>query len=140
MESIFEINWGAVLVGTICYSLFCGLWHRQFAFGKKWHEAMGFKPPHGWKETSIYYIVPLLSCFATTVSLAILQIELQINTVWKLVQLGIIAGFGIAMAVVFTASIIPIMKKPLLFGMITGTSQGLGITLASFVIYFISKI
>ncbi len=66
-----DINWLAVAVGTIVYCAFCGIWHRQFAFGKKWEQAMGFDRPANWKETNIYYVVPLISCFVTTVVISI---------------------------------------------------------------------
>jgi hypothetical protein len=37
-----DLNWFAVAAGTIAYCAFCGIWHRQFAFGRKWERAMGF--------------------------------------------------------------------------------------------------
>ncbi len=52
------INWFAIIIATISYSAFSGIWHRQFAFGKKWEQAMGFERPANWKESTIYYIVP----------------------------------------------------------------------------------
>ena len=52
-----DINWLAVIVATIAYSAFSGIWHRQFSFGKKWENAMGFSRPENWKETTIYFIV-----------------------------------------------------------------------------------
>ena len=67
MGMLTELNWLAIAVGTIFYCAFCGIWHRQFAFGKKWEEAMGFERSENWKETNIYYVVPLISCFVTTV-------------------------------------------------------------------------
>ncbi|MDR2145698.1 MAG: hypothetical protein LBE91_04470, partial [Tannerella sp.] len=51
---------------------------------------------------------------------------------------GILTGVGVAMAVVFTVSVLPIMKKPLVFGAITGTAQAVGIIIAALVIFFIS--
>lgn len=139
MNVISEINWLAVAIGTIVYSAFSGIWHRQFAFGKKWEEAMGFKRPEGWKETNIYYIVPLISCFTTTIAISILLKLTLVSSYNQALKLGILAGFGFAMAVVFTTAVIPIMKKPLLFGVITGTAQALGITIVTMVVYYISK-
>ncbi|AKD02031.1 DUF1761 domain-containing protein [Pontibacter korlensis] len=139
MEIITELNWVAIAVGTIFYCVFCGIWHRQFAFGKKWEEAMGFQRPENWKETNIYYIVPLVSCCVTTVVIAILLKLTIANSYNDALRLGILIGFGIATAVVFTTSVIPIMKKPLTFGAITGTAQALGIILLTLIIYAISN-
>ncbi len=35
MNILTELNWLAIVIGTIAYCAFCGIWHRQFAFGKK---------------------------------------------------------------------------------------------------------
>jgi len=139
MDILSQIDWLAIILGTIVYSAFSGIWHKQFAFGKKWEEAMGFKRPEGWKETSIYYIVPLISCFTTTVAISILLKVTQVSSITSALKTGALAGVGIAMAVVFTAAVIPIMKKPLLFGAITGTAQALGIILVTVVVFLISK-
>jgi Na+-translocating ferredoxin:NAD+ oxidoreductase RnfA subunit len=133
-----NINWLAVAVGTITYCAFCGIWHRQFAFGKKWEQAMGFHRPENWKETNIYYVVPLISCFVTTVTIAILLKLTNVNSFSDALTLGLLAGVGFATAIVFTTATIPTMKKPLVFGAITGTAQALGITIVTLIIYAIS--
>lgn len=139
MNILSELNWLAVAVGTVAYCAFCGIWHRQFVFGKKWEEAMGFKRPENWKETNIYYIAPLIACFVTTVALAILMKLTNATSFNDALTVGLLTGFGIAMAIVFTTAIIPTMKKPLLFGAITGSAQALGITIVTLTIYAISK-
>jgi hypothetical protein len=139
MNIVFELNWLSIIVGTIAYCAFCGIWHRQFAFGKKWEDAMGFKRPDNWKETNIYYIVPLIACFVTTVAIAILLKLTNTNSFPEALLLGLLLGIGLAMAVVFTTAVIPTMKKPLTFGAITGTAQAIGITLVTLIVYAISK-
>lgn len=134
-----EINWLAVIIATIVYSAFCGIWHRQFAFGKKWEKAMGFQRPSGWKETNIYFIVPLIACFVSTVAIALLLKLTNATSYSDSIKLGLILGIGFAMAIVFTTAVIPIMKKPLTFGVITGIAQAIGISLAAFIVYAISK-
>lgn len=137
--SLVNINWIAIVVGTIAYSAFCGIWHRQFAFGKKWEQAMGFNRPENWKETNIYYIVPLISCFTTTVAISILLNLTSVNSFLDALTLGLLTGVGYATSIVFTTAVIPIMKKPLMFGLITGTAQGLGVTIITIIVYSISK-
>jgi Protein of unknown function (DUF1761) len=134
-----DINWLAVALGTIAYCAFCGIWHRQFAFGKKWEQAMGFDRPENWKETNIYYIIPLISCFVTTVVISILLKLTGVTSYSDALTLGLLTGVGFATAIVFTTAVIPIMKKPLVFGAITGTAQALGITLVTLIVFAISK-
>lgn len=137
-STLSDINWLGVAIGTIAYSAFCGIWHRQFAFGKKWEQAMGFDRPPNWKETNIYYVVPSISCFVTTVVIAILQKLTNVNSFVDALILGLLTGVGFATAIVFTTGIIPTMKKPIVFGAITGTAQALGITIATLIIYALS--
>jgi hypothetical protein len=67
--SLSEINWLAIALATVVYCAFSGIWHRQFVFGKKWENAMGFQRPENWKETKIYFVVPFFSCLITTLVL-----------------------------------------------------------------------
>jgi Protein of unknown function (DUF1761) len=136
MTTLFtEINWLAVIIATIAYSAFSGIWHKQFAFGKKWEEAMGFVRPEGWKETSIYYIVPSIGCLTASIAMSILVNLLPLKSINEAILLGLIVGIGFGTTVTFTNAIIPIMKKPTIFGAITGTAHALSITLVTVIIY-----
>ncbi|EMY60147.1 DUF1761 domain-containing protein [Leptospira terpstrae] len=84
-----ELDWMSILGATIAYSAFSGIWHRQFAFGKKWEEAMGFKRPENWKETAIYYIVPSISCLITTIATASLIKIVSLSTLIDAFSFGI---------------------------------------------------
>ncbi len=137
--TLSDINWLAVAAGTIAYSAFCGIWHRQFAFGRKWEQAMGFDRPKDWKETNIYYIVPLFSCFVTTVAISIMLKLTNVNSYSDALKLGLLTGAGFATAIVYTTAIIPTMKKPLVFGAITGTAQGLGVALVTLIVFALSE-
>lgn len=137
--SITEINWFAVAIATIGYSAFSGIWHRQFAFGKKWEEAMGFKRPESWKETTIYYITPSISCFIASLAMAILIDLLYISSIKEAFLLGLIVGIGFSTTVTFTNAVIPTMKKPTVFGAITGAAHAIGTTLVAIIIFAIGK-
>jgi hypothetical protein len=133
-----EINWLSVIIATLVYSAFSGNWHKPFAFGKPWEKAMGFQRPDNWKESAIYFVVPSISCFCTCLTLALLMQNIKISSFVSSVTLGLITGIGIASSVTFTNAVIPTMKKPLLFGLITGSAHVFGITLASITLYFLN--
>ncbi len=140
MINIFtELSWLAIIVGTIAYCAFCGIWHRQFVFGKTWEKAMGFDRPENWKETNIYYVVPLIACFITTIAIATILKLTNATSILDAVKVGSILGVGFGMAIVFTTAVIPTMKNPLKFGAITGTAQALGILLVTIIIHLISN-
>ena len=138
LSIMYNLNWLAVVAATIAYSAFSGMWHRQFAFGKKWEAAMGFKRTENWKETGIYYTVPLLACFTTSVVVAVLQKLVYINSVSSAFTFGITLGIGFGLAITFTNAVIPTMKKPLVFGAITGTAHAFAISLVAVIIYVIN--
>jgi hypothetical protein len=137
--TLSNINWLAIALGTIAYSAFSGIWHKQFAFGKKWEDAMGFSRPENWKETPIYYFVPSISCFTTTLVISFLSSSLNISSLAEALKLGLITGVGFATAVTFTNAVIPTMKKPIIFGAITGSAHAIGITLVTIIIFLFSK-
>ena len=134
---LIKIDWISVAIATLAYCAFSGFWHRQFMFGKKWEEAMGFQRPDYWKETSIYFIVPFFSCFVTTLVVAVLVSLINPHSIREAILLGLMLGVGFATAVTFTNAVLPIMKKPLIFGLITGTAHAIGITLATAIIYYL---
>ncbi|WP_158861533.1 DUF1761 domain-containing protein [Lunatibacter salilacus] len=136
---IFEINWLAVGIGTVVYCAFCGVWHRPFLFGKQWEKAMGFERPPDWTEKNIYYVVPLISCFVTTVVISVLLKMTHTDSFVDALTLGLLTGIGFATSIIFTTAVIPTMKRPLVFGAITGMAQGLGITIVTLIVYGHSK-
>jgi Protein of unknown function (DUF1761) len=133
-----EINWIAIALSTVAYCAFSGIWHRQFAFGKKWERAMGFHRPENWKETTIYFVVPFFSCLITTMAVAVLVNICNPNSITEAGTLGLLLGIGFATTVTFTNAVIPTMKEPVVFGAITGTAHAIGITLASIIIYLMA--
>ena len=135
--SIPELNWLGILIGTVVYSAFSGIWHRQFAFGKKWENAMGFERPKDWKETNIYFIVPLIGCFVASLAIALLHNWIGILGIKSAILLGLTVGLGIGTTTTFTNAVIPTMNKPLAFGLITGTAHAISLTLVSIIIYLI---
>lgn len=137
--ALAQINWVAVFIATIIYSAFSGIWHRQFAFGKIWERAMGFDRPDGWKETSLYFVIPFFCCLITSTAIAILLSLVKAATYVDAFYLGIVVGVGIATAVTLTNSVIPTMKRPMVFGAITGTAHAISIVMATIVIYAMSK-
>jgi len=98
---------------------------------------MGFDRPDGWTETNIYYIVPSIGCFLAAVAMGVLHHWLQIANLSEAITLGMIVGIGIAMTTTFTNAVIPIMKNPLVFALITGTAHLISLTLVSILIYLI---
>jgi len=132
-----HFDWLGVCLGTLLYTVFSGMWHRQFAFGKKWDLAMGFDRPEGWKESNIYYVVPFLGCLISSFAVGILHYWINVPSLMAALEIGMVVGVGIGATVTFTNAVIPIMKRPVLFGLITGTAHAFSLMLVSVVIFLV---
>ena len=60
---------------------------------------MGFSRPENWKKTTIYFVVPSVSCLTTSLVGAILLNLLKVNSCNEALTLGLLNGIGIATAV-----------------------------------------
>jgi Protein of unknown function (DUF1761) len=139
MRLLTEIHWGAVIPAALIYSVFCGIWHRPFLFGKKWEAAMGFKRTIGWTDPPIQYVVPMIACLVTTIVVAMLLQLLSLTTFGEVLTLAAMLGIGFGAPIVFTVGTIPIMHKPLTFGRITGSAQALGIAITTMLVHYLSR-
>lgn len=133
--SVFKINWLGVFIATFVYFLLGGLWFSQFVFGKQWDRALGFDRPSTWKETPIYFMGPFLGCLITSIAIAIVSRLANVSSSQEAIILGIVTGIGFASTVSFTDAITPIMRKPLLYGVITGAYHTIGFVLVSMIVY-----
>jgi hypothetical protein len=132
---ITDINWLAVVIATLAYFLFCGLWYSPIAFRKYWDEALGFVRPDKWKTTAIYFVVPLAGCLLASIAVAILTKALHISSLSDAITFGIVIGIGFSAAVSFVNAVTPKMAKPLLYGLVTGAGHLIGIIIVSVIIY-----
>lgn len=137
--SIADINWLAVAVATVAYFLLGGLWFSPFVFSKHYDKAIGFDRLRNWKWTSIYFIGPFLGCLLASFAIAVLTNTLNINSTTQAITFGLVAGLGISSSVSFVNAITPKMPLPILFGLITGMYHLVGITIATIIIYAMTK-
>lgn len=140
LDVFFKINWLGVLTASAGYILLSGIWHRPFAFGKLWYSAMGFERKKDWKETGIYYIIPTISCFLTSTGIAFIHSAAKVASFYDALITGLVVGALVGAAVTFTNAVIPIMRNPVRFGLITGTAHLLGITFTSLLYYIINAV
>ncbi|MDN5202697.1 DUF1761 domain-containing protein [Fulvivirgaceae bacterium BMA10] len=135
--SMIDINWIGVIAATFAYYVFGGLWFSQLGFGKKWDDALGFERPEKWKETTIYYVGPFVGCLIASIAMSILSQLVNISSYKGAILIGLVAGIGFAASVSFVNAITPTMRKPLLFGAITGIYYIIGAILVSVIIHAI---
>jgi Protein of unknown function (DUF1761) len=121
-EVLGELNWLAVVVAALAYFAFGGLWFSTAAFGRQWQRALGWDRDESETPGVEYYIGPLITCFVTTLALAMLAEATGTDTLGEALVLGIVTGVGVAAAVLFvTGYFDPKKPRPMTwFGITTG--------------------
>lgn len=133
--SVFEINWTGVFLATLVYYLLGALWFSPIGFQKKWDRAIGFQRVKGWKPDYRYFLFPLLSSAMVSISMALLQKNLLVESFGQSVCLGLVTGLGFALSISLTNAITPKKKNPILFGLLTGFYHVFGIVTVSAIVY-----
>jgi hypothetical protein len=96
-ETLGDINWLAVLVGTVAYFALGGVWYAAPVFGRAWQRAGGVEIPEGQSPGAKYYVGPLLTCFVSSIATAMLAFATASATVAEGLVLGIVVGVGFAL-------------------------------------------
>ncbi len=135
--NIFDLNWIGIIIASIVYFIFGGLWFSPIGFQKQWDKAIGFDRQKTWKPTAIYYFGPFVSGLIASVAHAILIQNTKIDSLFDSITLGLITGLGFAFAISFINAITPKMKNPILFGLITGLYHTTGFVIISVIIYLL---
>ena len=97
------LNPWAILVATLLGFLIGGLWYGPF-FGQAWLQALG-KSQDQLLPPGLPMLVALISQAGFSVALALLIVQLDLRSLWKGLQLGLLVGIGfnaMAMAADFT--------------------------------------
>ena len=93
-----DLNWLAVIVAAVAYFALGGLWYAQAVFGKAWQRASGITVPDGQRPGAAFYIIPLITCFLSTLATAMIAASTGSSTVGDAIVLGLVVGVGYALA------------------------------------------
>lgn len=132
-DTTTAITWWPVLVAGLAYFMLGAPWFTGL-FGSAYDAATGVTRSRNQKWPLIYYVGPLLTSMVVAVATAILVQALDIRTVPDALKLGLVVGLGYSASISFTNGITPNMKRPLLFGAVTGSYHLLGAILVSVIL------
>src|SRR5436305_6457890 len=111
-----DLNWLAVLVAALAYFALGGLWFTPAVLGRAWQRAMGVEMPAGQPVRPTYLLAPLLTCLLAAVAMVMLASASRTDTLGEGAVLGLVAGFGVAAAVlVITGKFDPTKRRPLVW-------------------------
>ena len=132
-EIFKEINWIAVLVGTLAYFALGAIWY-SFLFKDKWiaYNKIDMSDPNGKKGVGAIMFASFIMMFISSTGLAILTEYLGLSSWQHGVHLGLLSGICFAS----TSMAINMLyeKKPLGLFLINGGYQLIGNIIAAIII------
>lgn len=128
-----EINWIAVLAAWIAFTALGGVWFAVL-FPKAYNRSLGRDPDAAPMSAPIFFVGPTLCTLAISITTAILMYALNIETYRDALTFAALAGFGYLVANTTNIAINPNFPRPLLYALISGTYNIIGIVLACMLI------
>lgn len=133
-DALGEVNWLAILVGTLTWWILGALWYAQPVFGKAWVRSAGVTIQEGQRPGPAIYIVPLIAAFVTTTVAAMLARSTGSSTLGEGFVLGILLGVGFGVALYAVEATFGSRPEPGVWFLITGSYQLLGILIATVIV------
>jgi hypothetical protein len=134
LQSLFTLNWLAILAATAVLYVLGGLWYSPAIFGSRWRAGVGFVPPDGWRPGPLLYLAPLAGCFVVTLATALLVMVTDAHSLTDGIALGLIVGLGYGAAVAGVDATAPSHPRPGALALITGAYWTLGLTLVAVIL------
>lgn len=128
LSTFSQINWLAVLVAFVVYSVFGALWFTLF-FKKQYALSLGRTEVLPEKPAPIFIIGPAICSFFITVTSAMLMQRLGVDTYGESLEFGGIIGLGYLVANTVNIAINPNMPRPIYYGILVGAYHFVGILL-----------
>ncbi|HJP66708.1 MAG TPA: DUF1761 domain-containing protein [Actinomycetota bacterium] len=130
-----DLNWLAVIVAAVAFFALGGIWYAPPVFGRAWRESMGWDMPEGQRPGPAFYIGPLITCFISSVAVAMIARATGSDTVGEGIVLGLVVGVGIAGAVLAVTGLFdPKKANPQLWAAIAIGYQVVGLVLVGVIV------
>jgi hypothetical protein len=106
-----EINWLAVVVGTIGYQVLGALWYGPL-FGSRWMAAMGYESGEdvGGEDPRVGYVLTAIGSLIAAIALAVLVDWIGAATPQTGLLVGLVAGIGFVATSALQA--VPFEERP----------------------------
>jgi Protein of unknown function (DUF1761) len=132
-DTLGDLNWLAVIVGTIAYFMLGALWYSPVFLGKPWMRAVGMDQSEMEQGPGpSVYIAPLVGYFISAVATGMIAAATGSTTVGDGLVLGLVVGIGYSAVVAgLTATFSPKMPEPMTWFWITASYNLLGLLIVA---------
>ena len=128
-----QLNWLAVIVGTIIYFAIGAVWFTPMLFGRPWQRALGWDPANTPPQMGpAVYAVPALLYLVASIATAMLAAATGSDSFGSGIVLGLVVGVGYALVINANDAVFdPNKKAPLTWFLITGAYNLLGLLIVA---------
>jgi hypothetical protein len=134
-DALSEVNWLAIIVGTIAWFALGGIWYAPPIFGNVWMRSTGIDPSaEGQRPGAGIYLFPLVAYFVATIALAMLAAATGSETFGEGIVLGLVVGVGFAVTLYSVESVFGRRPQPGTWFLLTAAYQLIGILIATVVV------
>ena len=131
---ISGLNWFGVLLASVAYIFLGGLWFAVL-FKKPYWRSLGKENEPAQKMAPLFFVGPALCTLVVTFTTAVLMQALHINTYADALLLAATVGLGYLFANTVNIGINPNIPRPLLYGIISGSFNFVGICIAGTILF-----
>ena len=134
-DSLSDVNWLAIIVGTIVYFGLGGFWYSPAGFGKPWMRSIGMEiPAPGERPGAAIYATPLISGLVTAIATAWLAHATGSSTVGDGILLGLVVSIGYMVTLASTTATFSRFPEKMTWFWITASYNVVGITILAVVV------
>ena len=128
-----QLNWLAVIVGTVIYFAIGAVWFTPVAFGRPWQRAIGWDASREAPGMNpLTYAVPAILYLVASIATAMLAAATGSDTFGSGIVLGLVVGVGYALVINANDAIFdPNKREPLTWFVITGSYNLLGLLIVA---------
>ena len=130
-----DVNWLAVLVAAGAYFVLGAAWYMPKPMASAWTKSLGWEPGEEDTPSVSVYIAPLVTCLISSVAVAMLVVATGTDTAGEGLTLGLVAGVGIAAAILMvTGWFDPKKAQPLVWAAITAGYHTVGLVIVGLIL------
>lgn len=128
-----QINWIAVIAAFFAYFALGALWF-ALLFPRQYRKSLGLTDSAEQSRAAIFYVGPAICTFLVVAVSAILMKALGVASYGEALLFGAAIGVGYLVATTVNTAINPVFKRPLLYGLVSGSYHLVGILLVSVIL------
>ena len=135
------VNWLAVISATAVYFALGAAWFAPATpIGRAWMKAAAYESPtSGTASTSLFYVIPAVTCLVMVIALALLAAALGVESVGEGITLGLVIGIGFAVPLLLTTAAFEFQKpQPFTWGLIDASYHAVGLAITGAIIGLLS--